>query len=398
MVARPKTPGRTRLLCWRVLCLAAIVPMLLLALEHLSQGGGVVAAICQFRPGLSCEETLHHPAAVLQGLAVPYWAVAFYTLLFRLGPESWADRWRHRLAGIMVSGLILTSTTFLALMERDLAKPCPLCLASHLCHLLLLLTFLSAGRTPFAASSAGEHSPRPISFSLPLVILLLSSLLTLRQQGARQVEERVDSLAAPDLLSDLVHGEFDRFYPARPEHLIWGEAKAPMHLIIIGSLSCRHCRDLLRAIPSLRSEKGFRSLAISFIAFPLATACNPHLKGDPGGQGEGVGECRLARQTLQAQQQAGFWAWFAQVDQAPGRVLRRLRALPADPTTHLDQDLARQLDSLAAIPVDSVPTLLWQGQKLPASFGGLPLERLLKRLLEAEARGPAEGTPADCGC
>lgn len=374
--------------------------MALLAIEHFGKAGGLVSALCRFQAGLSCAETLGHPAAIVLGLPVPYWAIAYYTILLYNGPQCWQDRLRYWLSGLMVGGLILSTLIFLLIMERDLAKPCPLCLATHLCHLLLLLTLVTAGRAPCRTLPLGASEPRPLPLALPLLILLLSALLTLRQQGVEQTSARERSLMAPELLSSLVADDYDRFFPARPEHRIGGAAQVPHELVIIGSLSCGHCRNLIRTIPALMAGTIASRLAISFISYPLASGCNPLLKTEQGLGADGAAECRLAVKTLLAQQQGNFWSWFKEVDQAPGRSLRQLRqqAVPEAERAQWGVSLGPQLDPVAAIPIQALPTLLWQGRKLPASFGGLPLPQLIQGLMEVEGRGAQPTEESDCGC
>ncbi len=400
MASRAQRPGQQRLICWQMLCLLAMALMALLAIEHLGKAGGLVSTLCRFQAGLSCAEAMGHPAANVLSLPVPYWAIAYYTILLYNGPQCWQDRLRYWLSGLMVGGLILSTLIFLLIMERDLAKPCPLCLATHLCHLLLLLTLVTAGRAPCRTLPLGASEPRPLPLALPLLILLLSALLTLRQQGVEQTSARERSLMAPELLSSLVADEYDRFFPARPEHRIGGAAQAPHELVIIGSLSCGHCRNLIRTIPALMAGTIASRLAISFISYPLASGCNPLLKTEQGLGADGAAECRLAVKTLLAQQQGNFWSWFKEVDQAPGRSLRQLRqqAVPEAERAQWGVSLGPQLDPVAAIPIQALPTLLWQGRKLPASFGGLPLPQLIQGLMEVERRGAQPTEESDCGC
>lgn len=203
------------------------------------------------------------------------------------------------------------------------------------------------------------------------------------------------SLTRYSMLSTVLQQEFDRYYLEKNYHHIAGSNDAKAGLTIVGSLACRHCRRILQEIDRL-PEEYLRKVRISFIPYPLASACNQRVRQEKDSHPE---RCLLAEQTIEALKKGEFRAWLAQVENAPGRILRRLRRQGVDKTTW-DTDLTSMIDKTNSISVTSIPYLIWEGQKLPPLYGTLPLEDLIARMLRLreDRKNKQPESVEDCDC
>ncbi|MEW6219981.1 MAG: vitamin K epoxide reductase family protein [Thermodesulfobacteriota bacterium] len=342
--------------------------------------------LCTLGAGWSCREAASHPWARIGPLPAAAWAAIIHASLFSLGPRSWADRNSHRWAGLLVGLLVVASLAFLVVMLRDLSSRCPLCLTAHGCHLVLLAILLANPRPRGLLLSRPEAAGRPWRPALALLVLALGlAAWSSDVAGQRQLTA---ALASPRLLAPILQGEIDRHYLAAPWQRIAGPAQGQQELTIVGSLACRHCRQLLAQVPALPLPLRDR-IAIFFVPFPLAPACNPAATGDPQPE-----RCLLAEKTRAAQEEGRFWPWLAEVDEAPGRILRRLAAQPPAGRPW-SPALTAQIAAANEVPVPAIPLLLWNGQKLPPALATVPLADLLPALLAVEEDKLKDAPPVD---
>jgi protein-disulfide isomerase len=152
-----------------------------------------------------------------------------------------------------------------------------------------------------------------------------------------------------------------------------GPGEAPVKVVEYSDFLCPFCRNLAGALSSFLTQAGGR-VQIFYKHYPLEKACNPNLQRTAH-----EGACLLAQGAICAQDQSKFWAYHDRVFARPME-----RATRADVTRFANEggldgaafgaclDAPKTRDRLTAqiaeakrVGVESTPTLLINGKKLP---------------------------------
>ena len=374
---------------WRLALIVAAGAAAGLIWEHVSGRSMYFCALA----GGGCLEALNHPLSTISGLPAAVWSMAVYPLLWACPPSRWRQL-SFRLTALCGSIILAAGSLFyLYIMYRDMVMLCPLCITVHISHLLLFVVVCryfvvnrrSGGVTfappPLKAGRAAWFIPAPVLISL--LVPLLGYVLIAETPGAKSLAMPLSALEP--LLSRTVNPDYNSYFPARSYELIAGSSSAPYRLTIIGSLSCRHCRNFLRGLADL-PLKIKAEVSIAFIPFPLCSRCNPRADDSSAPR---VERCLLAAGTLARQREGRFWPWFRLVDEAPGRMQRRLSGTAGD-----FQTVQNSMAALAAIPITAIPTLIWQGHILPPLVN-INVRQLLTILLKIELKMRQAAPPVD---
>jgi protein-disulfide isomerase len=203
--------------------------------------------------GGGCDTVLASRYAVLLGVPLPWFGMAFYGVAFALWlavSATASRRPRLRLAdGIL--WLALAGTTFSAglmmLQFGVLRAFCPLCTASAAIMLALLGTALRARRV-LAEKDAGASLPGAVT--LALFALLSSAILLVAARGGDRGAGRIhllDLAAAPSS----------------------GPRTARVQLVVFSDFQCHFCRELAPVLHRLRADFP-QDLLVVFRHWPLA--------------------------------------------------------------------------------------------------------------------------------
>ncbi len=372
---------------WRLALIVAACAAVGLVWEHMS---GRSMYFCEVVGG-GCLEAVNHPFSMILGLPAAVWSMAVYPLLWACPPSHWRQL-SCRLTAVLGSIILLSVSLFyLYIMYRDMVLPCPLCITVHVSHLLLFVVvcrYLFVNRRSGVANA--RRLPRVWSIPLPVLISLfiplLGYVLTVGISGTRSLAMPLSALEP--LLNRTINPDYNNYFPSRSYEFVAGSRAAQYRLTIIGSLACRHCRNFLRGLTNLPLRLK-EKVSITFIPFPLCSRCNPRADDSTAPRAE---RCLLAARTLAWQQEGKFWPWFRLVDEAPGRMQRRLFG-----TTKDYQIIKDSMTTLTGIPIAAIPTLIWQGHILPP-LADVDARQLLTVLLKIEAKIRRDTPPVDnCG-
>jgi uncharacterized membrane protein len=369
----------------------ALLFMSLLGVEHFySRAVDPSFDLCLIRQGWGCREVINHPFSRFALLPIAIWGIAVYAIGLMLGPVTWHRKSCRLITVFLVIFLCAASAFFLFIMRRDLVDLCPLCLGSHICHLLLLI-LLIAGLSKMPSLSDVESLPLKKLLFAPLMILLAGYMIT-SWTVQRTGESRLARNATKgSLIASVLNEDFSRYFPAHNYQLIAGDVQSSRTFTIIGSLACRHCRDLVASIKKL-PDTIRQEIGIFFVPYPIAPSCNPRVTGQDELNRE---RCVLAEGTLLAQKEGLFWPWFEKIHDAPGAMLRSLRQ--ASPAEHnWSTALSAQIEAANEIPVDSIPLLIWDGLTLGSAGSTVPLLELLSYLMETQKKRTSSTPVDDC--
>jgi protein-disulfide isomerase/uncharacterized membrane protein len=152
-----------------------------------------------------------------------------------------------------------------------------------------------------------------------------------------------------------------------------GPAEAPVKVVEYSDFLCPFCRNLAGALSGFLPQAGGR-VQIVYKHYPLDTACNPHMK-----RSAHDGACLLSLGGLCAQDQGKFWPYHDRVFARPleraemadvnrfageaGLDLGAFATCLAAPRTK--ERLAAHIAEAKRVGVESTPTLLVNGKKLP---------------------------------
>lgn len=373
---------------WRLALIVAACAAAGLVWEHVS---GRSMYFCEVAGG-GCLEAVNHPLSMILGVPAAVWSMAVYPLLWACPPSRWRCL-SFRLTALLGSIILLAGSLFyLYIMYRDMVVPCPLCISVHISHLLLFVVvcrYFFVNRRGGVVADARPLSrvcSIPVSVLVSLLIPLLGYVLTVGISGTRSLTMPLSALEP--MLSRSINPDYNNYFPSRSYEFVAGSRSAPYRLTIIGSLACRHCRRFLRGLADLPLRVK-SNISITFIPFPLCSRCNPRADNSTALR---VERCLLAARTLARQRAGKFWPWFRLVDEAPGRVQRRLLG-----TTKDYRIIKDSMTSLAGIPITAIPTLIWQGHILPP-LTDMDARQLLTILLKIEAKIRRDTPPVDnCG-
>ncbi len=152
-----------------------------------------------------------------------------------------------------------------------------------------------------------------------------------------------------------------------------GPGDAPVKVVEYSDFLCPFCRSLSGALSSFLAQAGGR-VQIFYKNYPLDQACNPNLQ-----RSAHEGACFLAQGAICAQDQGKFWAYHDRVFARPMERATRADVTRLANESSLDGaafeaclDTPRTRDRLTAqiaeakrVGVESTPTLLVNGKKLP---------------------------------
>lgn len=179
-----------------------------------------------------------------------------------------------------------------------------------------------------------------------------------------------------------------------------GQGDAPVKVVVYSDFLCPFCRSLAGALSSFLGQAGGR-VQIFYKNYPLDQACNPNLQ-----RSAHDGACVLAQGAICAQEQGKFWAYH---DRVFARAMEKATRADASrfaseggldgpafsaclDTQGTRDRLAAQIAEAKRVGVDSTPTLLINGKKLPRINDFLQVVNS-----ESQARGlpplPTGGAP-----
>jgi protein-disulfide isomerase/uncharacterized membrane protein len=244
-------------------------------------------SFCNVSSSVNCDVVLGSRYALLAGISVALWAIAYYVVLATVAGAVAATRrasTRGRLANLtlLAAGWGLLFSVYMAVIAFGVLRTvCLLCSALWLINLAL---FLVAWRLRTALRLTGSKRDAEIvkgdRFVLvggAVLALALSSVIGWEAFGGRT---RLPDPA--DIQHE--HPDFYRWYFAQPvveapldgDHARGaGAGAARVTIVEFSDFECGHCATFHESLDEvLRREEGVR---VIFRNFPLDSACNPKL-------------------------------------------------------------------------------------------------------------------------
>ena len=366
-----------------------------LLLHHFGEGG--LAAVCG--EGGGCDVVGQSSYATIAGVPLAsfglaaYLALAAWLLVAVVVPD--ASRLPMAGAAFFVFGASLGFDLWLlGLQAFQIGAFCSLCLATYGVNLAACAVLWPA-RSAFLGLGAlrGDVSGRVAlvggvmsAFAFGSSVIGITLALSERSAGregallGEQATRMKEALDDPQKFEQYQQeksiGEFDAgevlavAYDGVPRK---GDDAAPISIVEYSDFQCPYCRSLAGAFDDYLPASGGR-VKLFFKHYPLDPECHSEVKGTGH-----AGSCGLARGAICADGQGRFWEYhdaiFAKPLEKPGEAdLRRLArevgldsgefsACLGDEATR--QRLAADIDEGRRFGVNSTPTVLVNGKRLP---------------------------------
>jgi protein-disulfide isomerase/uncharacterized membrane protein len=271
---------------------------------------GNVTSWCSISPAVNCDLVLSSRYAVLTGVSIALWAIAYYVIVLGVAlgaATTQRARWREPLANLafVLSIWGVLFALYMAMIAfAVLHTVCLMCSALYLTNIAL---FVAAWRLRTSARLAGR---RQASTQNRFVVAggIIAAVGVLSIGGWEALGGAVHPIGAEEIAR--ARPEFVHWFFAQPVVSVAtdgnharGQADAAVTIVEFSDFECGHCAAFHESVEDVLPRLG-QGVRVIFRHFPLDPSCNPRVSAKIHPQA-----CLAAVAAECAGEQQKFWQY-----------------------------------------------------------------------------------------
>jgi protein-disulfide isomerase/uncharacterized membrane protein len=361
--------------------IGATLSVILIDIHVQNQLGGLFeGTLCG--PSDACNTLAVSRFSAFIGVPLAFWGLAFYLAVLGLGialrNSECAQRWFLQILRNLVGAALLIDGILLYIMLGVEQVFCPLCAATYLVNVALLLSILWARRSVIP----GSINPGTLDNAVILAVAVLSTLTLVFGLALSHYLEIAQNRRVAVYLSKLSDPVKLTFPKDRTQG--FGNPNGPLKMVIFHDFRCLHCSHLRRKARILAKQLPGK-LFVQFVNFPFDKACNSQAKTKNGA-------CDLARAAIAAESKSKLVDYLERLGQKPPKSLKELtgilKSIGVEEAELAAPTVQRRLESDIRLgqklKIRSLPTFFINGYRFEGVPGIRGLRAIFRRI---EAQG-----------